>query len=595
MSDGELILVAGALLAAGLAAALLASRLRVPSLILFLGVGMLIGTDGAGWIDFTSYELARTIGIIALALILFEGGLTSGLLEIRPVLGSAISLALVGTIITAVLTGLAAAWLFDFSTLEGMLVGSIIATTDGAAIFALLRGSTLRRKLARTLEAEAGLNDPIAILLVIGFIEWIEDPGFGLDGMLVLFVEELGIGLAAGALVGWASVEVLRRIRLDTGGLYPVASLAIAALAFGGADALGGSGFLAVYIAGLALGGAGIPAKRTITTFHQGLAWVAQVALFLVLGLLVFPSQLGDVWLEGTALALVVLLISRPAGAFAATAPFKYSNSERVVLSWAGLRGAVPVVLATFPVIAGVGGAEEFFDIVFFAVLLSTLLQGSTFEGLASRLHATTNEPALPRPLAERGVIRRLGAEVLEHPVGENDAIAGARVSDLGLPRDAVVNVIVRGAEAIPPRGSTRLHPGDRLHLLVRQESADEVNRLIERWHSGPIGPEARPPRRFQGRPPVFTSRAWRDADGDPARPEQVAGEPVTERIRERRDQPGALVILEDGRYAVTSPILAVGGREDLTDWARRRMSVADGDEAAWIQGVIGSLGADRY
>jgi cell volume regulation protein A len=595
MSDGELILVAGALLAAGLAAALLASRLRVPSLILFLGVGMLIGSDGTGWIEFSSYELARTVGIIALALILFEGGLTSGLIEIRPVLGSAISLALVGTVITAVLTGLAAAWLLDLGTLEGMLLGSIIATTDGAAIFALLRGSTLRRKLARTLEAEAGLNDPVAILLVLGFIEWIQHPGFGIDGMLLLFVEELGIGLAAGAAVGWLSVEVLRRIRLDTGGLYPVASLTVAALAFGAADALGGSGFLAVYMAGLALGGAAIPAKRTITTFHQGLAWVAQVALFLVLGLLVFPSDLGAVWLEGTALALIVLLVARPIGVFASTAPFNYRNSERVVLSWAGLRGAVPVVLATFPVIEGIGESETFFDIVFFAVFASTLLQGSTFEHLARRLRATTSEPALPQPLAERGVIRRLGAEVLEHPVSEGDAIDGARVSDLDLPRDAVVNVIVRGDQAIPPRGSTRLHAGDRLHLLIRQETAQAVYDLIERWHSGPIGPAARPPRRIQGRPPVFSTRPWREAEGDPSRPAEVAGEQVAERLRERRDAPGALVLLEDGRYALTSPVLAVGGREDLAAWTKRRLRRADGDERAWLQGVIGTLVADRY
>ena len=417
MNDGELILVAGALLAAGLAAALLASRLRVPSLILFLGVGMLIGSDGTGWIEFNDYELARTVGIIALALILFEGGLTSGLIEIRPVLGSALSLAIFGTIATAVIAGFVAAWLFDLTTLEGMLLGSIIATTDGAAIFALLRGSTLKRRLARTLEGEAGMNDPVAILLVLGFIEWIQEPEFGFVDMVGLFVEELGIGLAVGVALGWASVEALKRVRLDTAGLFPVASLTVAALAFGIAEVIGGSGFIAVYLAGLALGGAAIPAKRTITTFHQGLAWVAQVALFLVLGLLVFPSRLGDVALEGTLLALVVVLVARPAGVFLATAPFPYRSAERVVLSWAGLRGALPVVLATFPVIAGIAGSEEFFDIVFFAVLLSTLLQGSTFERVARRLRATTSQPALPQPLAERGVIRRLGAEVLEHPV----------------------------------------------------------------------------------------------------------------------------------------------------------------------------------
>jgi cell volume regulation protein A len=594
MADGELILVAGALLAAGLAAALLASRLRVPSLVLFLAVGMAIGTDGTGWIDFSDYELARTIGIIALALILFEGGLTSGLIEIRPVLGSALSLALIGTILTAALTGLAAAWILDLDTLEGMLLGSIIATTDGAAIFALLRGSTLRRKLARSLEGEAGLNDPVAILLVLGFIEWIEDPGFGVDGMVLLFLEELGIGLAVGVAAGWLAVEALRRIRLDTGGLYPVASLTVAAISYGAADVLGGSGFLAVYLAGLALGGANIPAKRTITTFHQGLAWVAQVALFLALGLLVFPSRLDEVALEGTLLALIVLFIARPAGVFAATAPFAYRISERVVLAWAGLRGAVPVVLATFPVIAGIPHSLEFFDIVFFAVLLSTVVQGSTVETLADGLGVTTSEPALPRPLAETGVVRRLGAEVLEYPVHEGDAIDGAPIRDLGLPRDALVNVIVRGDQAIPPRGSTRLHAGDRIHLLVRQETAPEVNALLDRWRHGPVGRAARPPRKVHGRPPVFTMRPWRESDGDPADPRRLAGGRVVERLRERRDAPGALVVLEDGRYAVSGPVLAIGGREDLASWAKRRLATADDEEAGWWRGVVGTLGADR-
>ena len=253
------------------------------------------------------------------------------------------------------------------------------------------------------------------------------------------------------------------------------------------------------------------------------------------------------------------------------------------------------MVLATFPVIAGVGESETFFDIVFFAVLASTLLQGSTFEHVARRLRATSSEPALPQPLAERGVIRRLGAEVLEHPVREGDAIDGARVSDLGLPREAVVNVIVRGDQAIPPRGSTRLHAGDRLHLLIRQETAKEVNELFERWHTGPIGPAARPPRRIQGRSPVFSARPWREDDGDPARPEAIAGEKVIERLRERRDTAGALLLLEDGRYAVTGPVLAVGGREDLTAWIKRRLRRSSDDERAWLQGVIGTLGAEGY
>jgi cell volume regulation protein A len=519
VSDGRLILIAGVLLSLGLLASLLAGRLRVPGLVLFLLIGMIVGTEGLDFIDFEDYELARTIGVIALALILFEGGLTTGVLEIRPVLATAISLALIGTLVTATVVGLAAVVLFDLSTLEGLLLGAIVASTDGAAIFGLLRTSTLRRRLARTLESEAGFNDPVAVLLVLGFTEWLIEPEYGLGDMALLFIQQLGIGAAVGGLVGWGAVQAFQRARLDTAGLYPVASLATVALAYGGADVLEGSGFLAVYLAGLALGTAHIPAKRTVTSFHQGMAWVAQLSMFLTLGLLVFPSRVLDVAAEGTLLALVVVFVARPAATWLSTAFGRFSNAERTVLSWAGLRGAVPVVLATFPVLAGVEGALNFFNIVFFAVLVSTLLQGTTFEPLAERLGMTTTEPALPTPLAEAGTIRRLGAEILEFPVGPKDAIAGARVRDLGLPRDAVVNVIVRDGQAIPPRGSTRLLAGDVIHVMLRQEMAKAVPALLERWHTGPVGPIPRPRPTVFGRRSIFVVRPWGPADGDPARP----------------------------------------------------------------------------
>src|SRR3954471_21005819 len=527
--DGQLILIAGSLLAAGLLASLLAGRVRVPSLLLFLGVGMAIGSDGLGWIDFSDYRLARTIGIVALALILFEGGLTSGLLEIRAVLPSAVSLAVVGTVVTAVVTGLAAAWLLDLSTLEGLLMGAVLASTDGAAIFALLRNSTLERKLASTLEAESGLNDPMAVLLVLGFIAWLQDPNYGLVDMAALLARQISIGLAVGAAVGAGTVWTLRRVRLDTGGLYPVASLAAAALAYGGADTLHGSGFLAVYLTGVALGTAGIPAQRTVTSFHQGLAWVAQVGLFLALGLLVFPSDLGGIALEGTVLALVIVLVARPLAVLVATPFAGYSLAERTILAVAGLRGAVPVVLATFPVIAGVEGSGELFNVVFFAVLISTVLQGASFEPLAERLGVTTREPALPRPLAEAGTIRALGAEVLEFPIGAGDAIAGARVRDLDLPREAVVNVIVRGDEAIPPRGSTRLLAGDELHVLVRSDMAGELQRLARRRGGGAAGRPPRPGRPPRGTATILSVRPYREGmvEGDLSHPRAVAGEPA--------------------------------------------------------------------
>jgi potassium/hydrogen antiporter len=408
MNDGQLILITGAFLAGGLIASFVAVRVRVPALVLFLGIGMLVGSDGAGLIAFDDYELARTVGVIALALILFEGGLASGFEEIRPVLRPAISLAFAGTLGTAVIAGLTASWLFDFSALEGLLLGSILAGTDGAAVFALLRGSTLKRRLARTLEGEAGMNDPLAVLLVIGFIDWIQEPAYGFLDMAGLFVAELAIGAAVGLTVGRLAVMAFQRAQLASSGLYPVASLTAAALAFGGADVLHGSGFLAVYLAGLTLGSARIPARRTVAAFHDGLAWIAQIGMFFVLGLLVFPGQLGSVAFEGTILALVLILVARPISVFAATAFERFSPAEQLTLGWAGLRGAVPVVLATFPVIEGVPRSVEFFNIVFFAVLLSTLLQGSTFEALAGRLRVTTAAPALPRPLVETGTIRAL-------------------------------------------------------------------------------------------------------------------------------------------------------------------------------------------
>ncbi|HWI72918.1 MAG TPA: potassium/proton antiporter, partial [Baekduia sp.] len=425
MADGTLLLVAGALLAGGIAVAQVGDRLRVPGLVLVIGLGMALGSDGLGWMPFDDYGLARSIGVVALAAILFEGGLAAGFPEIRPVLRPALALALVGTTLTAVFAGLAASWLLDLSLLEGLLLGSILAATDGAAIFAILRGSTLRRRVARTLEGEAGLNDPVAVLLVLGFSAWITTEGYNLGDMALAFVVELSVGAVAGLVVGVAGVALLKRLPLTTPGLYPVASMALAAVAFGAGDVLHGSGFLSVYLAGLVLGSAPLAEREAMATFHDGLAWVAQLVMFLTLGLLVFPGALGPVAVQGTVLALIAAVVARPLAALVATAGAGFDLRERAVLGWAGLRGAVPVVLATFPVIADVPGSRELFNIVFFAVLVSTLLQGTTFEPLAARFGATTSEPALPRPLAEGGTIRRLGAAILEYPIAADDAIVG--------------------------------------------------------------------------------------------------------------------------------------------------------------------------
>lgn len=594
---GEIILITGLLTTLALAASLLAGRLRVPALLLFLAIGMAIGSDGFGFVDFADYELARDVGIVALALIIFEGGLTTNAESLRSVAGTAALLSVGGTLLTAVITGAAAILLFDLPTLEGMLLGGIIASTDAAAVFAVMRGSALPPRTQHMLEGEAASNDPVAILLVIGFIEWIQQPDYGALDMLWLFVKQLGLGAVVGVAVGILAVRLLRRIDLPTIGLYPVASLAVAAIAFGIPDVLGGSGFLAVYAAGLVLGSSPIPAKRTVSAFHTGLAWLAQLSMFFTLGLLVFPSHLGDVAVEGTLLALVLAFVARPVAVAITTAFGPLSARERLLVGWAGLRGAVPVVLATFPVIAGIPDSLEFFNIIFFAVVFSLLLQGPTFEPLARRLGLTVEAPPLPDPIAEIGSSRRLGAEVVEYEVGPQDAAAGARVRDLGLPREAVVSVIVRDGNALPPRGSMRLLAGDHLHILVRREASAELADLVERWRRGPLGPPPRPPRVVRGVAPVFTIKPFSEevVDGEMTRPERVVGEPVVARLRIRRDQPGALVLLADGRYAVVGPIVMVGARDDLANYARRRARAADSDERAWLQTVVGALAADTF
>jgi cell volume regulation protein A len=323
------------------------------------------------------------------------------------------------------------------------------------------------------------------------------------------------------------------------------------------------------------------------------MAWVAQLSMFLVLGLLVFPSDLAGVAFEGTVLALVLVLVARPVATVLCTAPFGFSWREQAVLGWAGLRGAVPVVLATFPVIEHIPRSHEFFNIVFFVVLLSTILQGTTFEPLAKRLGVTTDEPALPRPLAEAGTIRRLGAEVLEFPVAPDDAIVGLAVRDLGLPREAVVNVIVREGEAIPPRGSTRVVAGDRLHVLYREEASRHLVSLTSSWRTGPIGPRPRPKHAVRSASAIFTARPWTEADGDATRPARVAGQEVIDLLRLRRDAPGSLVVLADGRYALCGSVLVVGARRQVTDWVERRMRAAGEAERAWLRTVLGAVATD--
>ncbi|MEX2448735.1 MAG: potassium/proton antiporter [Solirubrobacterales bacterium] len=589
----ELIAITGALLAIGIFAALVADRVRVPVLLLFLALGMALGSDGIGGIEFDDAELAQALGTVGLILILFEGGLTAGWREIRPVAGIAIGLATLGTFLTAMAAGGAAILIFDLGPLEGLILGAAVATTDSAAIFAVLRGSRLKRRLARALEGESGLNDPVALLLVVGFGEWISNPGYGALDMLLTFPVALVLGAAVGIAAGAAARRAMERVELPTQGLYPVATIATAALSFGAAELVGGSGFLAVYLTALILGTGSMPARGTVVAFHQGLSWLVQIGLFFALGLLVFPSELWAVAGQGLLLSAVLIFVARPLATLLVTAPARLDMRERTMLSWAGLRGAIPIWLATFPVVAGVADATLIFNAVFFVVLTSVLVQGATIEPLARRLGLTSTEPARPRPVADVGIVRRLGGELIAWKVNEGDAAAGLVVRELGLPREALVHLIVRDGRAIAPRGSTLIEAGDELHLLVQEHRRKEVERLTGLWREGPLGepaPLLLPPR---GAPQVFSVRPGHTLAGDPARPEQIDGIGVRARLRSRRDEPGALVALADGRFAISGEKhVALGSRRALAEWCARRALRRDIDESerSWWQEAAGAL-----
>ncbi len=364
----------------------------MPILLAFLVLGMALGSDGPGGIYFDDAELARTIGVLGLIAILFEGGLTTNARELRTVAAPAALLSTLGVAVTAALVGVAAYAVFDFSRAEALLMGAVVGSTDAAAVFATLRFSPLRPRLARLLEAESGGNDPTAVALTLGLIAWITEPGETIGDVVLLLVRQLGLGLVIGLVIGAAARELFPRFPRDVAPFAPVATLALAAFSYGAADAVGASGFLAVYIVGVALGSVRWPLKRTVTTFHEGVAFLAQVVLFVVLGLLVFPNDLPGVALSSLALTAALLFVARPAAVFLCT-PRGFELRERIFLSWAGLRGAVPIVLATFAMSEAVAASTTIFNAVFFVVIVSTLVQGLTLAPLARRL-GLEGEPA---------------------------------------------------------------------------------------------------------------------------------------------------------------------------------------------------------
>ena len=481
MDEGLVLLIVGAVLAASVLVALGSARTGVPVLVAFLALGMLLGSDGPGGVEFDDAELAREVGIVGLVLILFEGGLQTSWRRLRGVVVPAALLSTVGVVVTTLLTGVAAHLLFDLTWLEAFLLGAVVASTDAAAVFATLRFTQIRRRLARTLEAESGGNDPMAIALTLGLIAWIESPDTeGFDDLVLLVVRQLGLGLVIGVVLALAATWVFARLPRSVGPFAPVASLAAAGIAFGAADVIGGSGFLSVYLVGLAIGSTPSRYRKQLVGFHEGLAFLAQVAMFIVLGLLVFPGELPDVAASGLALALLLVLLIRPVAVVLSTAFSEFNAREQLLLGWAGLRGAVPIVLATFVLSSEVDTANTIFNAVFFVVVVSAILQGTTLERVAARLGLLSAAPPAHDAPIEVGESSPL--DLLDFVVAPDHAIAGAAVREVGLPRAAIIAVVVRDDDSIPPRGSTIIEPGDRLFVLVPHSTRPAVEDVFSRW-----------------------------------------------------------------------------------------------------------------
>ena len=414
-------------------------------------------------------------------MILYEGGLQTSWRRLRQVAVPAALLSTVGVVVSAILTGVAAHVLFDVSWLEAILLGAVVSSTDAAAVFATLRSTHIRRRVARTLEAESGGNDPMAIALTLGMIAWIEKPdSYGIENLALLVVQQLGLGLLVGVLMGALASWLFARLPHSIGAFAPVASLAAAAVSFGAADVVGGSGFLAVYLVGLAVGSTPSRYRRQLVAFHEGVAFLAQVVLFVVLGLLVFPSQLTEVAAAGLALALLLVLVCRPVAVWASTAFSEFDSRERLLLGWAGLRGAVPIVLATFVLSSEVPHANTIFNAVFFVVVISTIVQGTSLEWVAGRLGLLSPAPPRVEAPIEVGHLSKL--ELIDFAVDHDHAIAGSAVRELGLPRSAIVAVVVRGDDSIPPRGSTIVQPGDLLFVLAPRSMRQDVDDVFSRW-----------------------------------------------------------------------------------------------------------------
>lgn len=482
--DEPLLVVATLLLVAVLVTSLISGRrrVRIPGALAIMTLGMVLGDEGLNVISLSDPVLVQDLGVVALLFILLEGGLTTKPTDLRLAAVPGTLLATAGVLVTAGVTAVGIGLLLDVEPVTAALIGAVVASTDAAAVFSMMRTTTLPRRVSALLRFESGANDPVAVMLTVGLLTTITAGDVESADWVVFAVVQLVGGLVAGGAVGAAGVVLLRKVSFGSEGLYPVVVAALGGVAYGIAATMSASGFVAVYVTGLLIGALVPRHRRLILASHEALANAAEIGLFLLLGLLVFPSQMVDVAVPALLVAMVLTLVARPVAVILCTLGQGFGWKERTLVSWAGLRGAVPIVLATFPFTAGFEDAPLVFNIVFFVVLVSILVQGVGLQPLLNRLVLPQAEPAW-FPVAQTRPLGDLQVDLVEVTVTDDLYVHGHTLADVALPDGMLVATLIRDNEAIVPRGTTVLHHGDR--LLVSVASNDRANELLTAWARG--------------------------------------------------------------------------------------------------------------